>query len=268
MPDPNRLPDASHRLARRPKRWLGFLVAAAVGLTGLAGAKPESEVDRISQTLDRLYRSESSHGTMRMHVKTPNYERELRMEVWTRGMDDTLVRILSPRKERGTATLKKGNEMWNYLPKIKKTIRVPPSMMMSSWMGSDFTNDDMVRESSWQDDYTATMQPKPPAGQKCLEYRAKPKAAVAWDRVAVCVHAEKLYPISQSFYDEKGRKARQMDFSDVRDMGGRVIPTKMTLTPLLEDKKGNQTVVVYEDIKFDVPVDDGLFSLSNLRRDN
>jgi outer membrane lipoprotein-sorting protein len=156
--------------------------------------------------------------------------------------------------------------MWNYLPKIKKTIRVPPSMMMSSWMGSDFTNDDMVRESSWQDDYSAKMLAQPPKGQKCLDYRAKPNAAVAWDRVVACVHADKYYPIRQAFYDEKGRKARVMEFGDVKNLGGRLIPSRMTLTPLTPDKKGNRTVVVYEELKFDVSVPDSLFSLSNLRR--
>ena len=106
-----------------------------------AGPTPQE----LSARLDDLYRSSSSHGRILMHVKTPDYERRLEMEVWSRGQDHTLVRIHSPRKERGVATLKKGKEMWNWLPKIKRTVRVPPSMMMSSWMGSDLTNDGLHR---------------------------------------------------------------------------------------------------------------------------
>lgn len=225
-----------------------------------------SEVDAIADTMDRLYRADSSHGKVTMQIVTPNYERTLEMEVTTRGMDDTLVRILSPRKEKGTSTLKKGREMWNYLPKIKKTIRVPPSMMMSGWMGSDFTNDDMVRESSWREDYDGVVQPNSPKGQKCLKFTAKPDAAVAWDRVVTCVHETEYYPISQDFYDEKGRKARTIVFDDVGDLGGRKVPRRLVLRPLLDDKKGNETIVLYEKMEYDIEVSDSLFSLSRLRR--
>lgn len=262
-------PRAPHRAAavraREPKR---LYISAAIGILGVAllGASPHSEVNEISRALDRLYRSNSSHGELEMQVRTPDYERSLDMEMWTRGMDDTLVRIRSPKKERGTSTLKKGREMWNFLPKIKKTIRVPPSMMMSSWMGSDFTNDDMVRESSWQDDYDAKLTKDAPANQKCLDYRAKADAAVAWDRVVVCVHSKDFYPIREEFYDEKGRKARLMEFSEVREIAGRKVPMRMTLTPLTADKKGNRTVIKYKTLEFDVSVADSMFTLSTLKR--
>ncbi len=249
---------------------LAALLLSPLGWSTRSSAADDSGdgamVDRISHELDRLYRSEFSHGNVRMRVKTPHYERELAMEIWTRGLDDTLVRIHSPRKERGTSTLKKGREMWNYLPKIKKTIRIPPSLMMSSWMGSDFTNDDMVRESSWQQDYTASVQKGAPAGQICLDYRARSDAAVAWDRVVVCVNEKTYVPLTEAFYDEKGRKARVMEFSDVKSFSGRPVPSKMTLTPLTADKRGNETVVIYDELEFDEPLPDRLFSLTNLRR--
>ncbi len=263
---PEREARRASALARAARTHVIRLLAAAVALLMLTAGSASSEADRISRALDRLYRSESSQGTMVMEVTTPNYQRTLEMEIWTRGMDATLVRILSPKKERGTATLKKGPEMWNYLPKIKKTIRVPPSMMMSSWMGSDFTNDDMVRESSWQGDYSATLAGSAPRGQKCIDYRAKRNAAVAWDRVLVCVDESHYYPLRQEFYDEKGRKARVMTFDQVKVLDGRRIPTRMTLTPLTEDKRGNRTVVTYKELRFDVPVSDSLFSLTSLKR--
>ncbi|MEO1171673.1 MAG: outer membrane lipoprotein-sorting protein, partial [Myxococcota bacterium] len=248
----------------------GFVVCLGGMGLGLCEVRAEAHgdgrVDAIARKMDRLYRSDSSRGRMTMKIKTPNYERALEMEIWTRGLEDTLVRIRSPRKEKGTSTLKKGREMWNYLPKIKKTIRVPPSMMMSGWMGSDFTNDDMVRESSWKNDYTGTLLPSPPSGQLCLEFRAKEDAPVAWDRVVTCVHDTEFYPFSQEFFDEKGRKARILTFSGLKDLGGRQVPSVMTLTPLLEDKKGNQTIVTYEEMEWDVEVSDSLFSLSRLRR--
>ena len=112
------------------------------------------DVETIVKKIDQLYRSETSHADMEMHIVTPHWERTLAMTVWSKGMSKTFIRITAPKKEQGVATLRIGNEMWNYLPKTNKVMKIPPSMMMGSWMGSDFTNDDLVRESSMLNDYT------------------------------------------------------------------------------------------------------------------
>ena len=110
---------------------------------------PGAILDRI----DDLYRGKSSHAIMRMAVVTENWTRELELESWSMGKEKSLMRILSPRKEKGTATLKSGKQMWNYLPKVDRVIKIPSSMMGSSWMGSHFTNDDLVKESRMAEDY-------------------------------------------------------------------------------------------------------------------
>ncbi|MCB1694539.1 MAG: outer membrane lipoprotein-sorting protein, partial [Pseudomonadales bacterium] len=185
--------------------------------------------------LDELFRSKASKGRMTMTVVTPDFERTLGMNMVTRGMEDTLIRITSPRKEAGISTLKKGTEMWNYLPKVKKTVRVPPSMMMGAWMGSDFTNDDLVRASSWENDYDMAFVDGVGAGDEvCLRYTPKPSAAVTWDHIDTCFDGGTSLPHRQDFYDEKGRKARTLHFSEVKEMGGRTIPSVMTLEPLLK----------------------------------
>lgn len=232
-----------------------------------APAPAQAEAQRLSRKLDELYRAKSSRGKMSMSIKTPNYERTLEMEVLSRGMDDTLVRLLSPAKERGTATLKRGNEMWNYLPKIAKTIRVPPSMMMGSWMGSDLTNDDLVRASSWERDYDVKFAPEAEdASQRCLAYIPRPNAAVTWRRVVACFERTRELPLKVEYYDEKGRKARTMRYSDVRNLGGRSLPTTTTIEPHLDDKRGNVTVMKVLEMAFEVPVSDDDFSQTALRR--
>ena len=240
------------------------VVAPPAAQASAAPVDPAARVLVLSRRLDRLYRAESSHGNMRMRVVTPNYERELTLEVWSRGMDDTLVRIKSPRKERGTATLKRGNEMWNYLPKIKRTIRIPASMMMGAWMGSDLTNDDLMRESSWEQDYDVALSPSPASGEVCLDYVPKPSAAVTWSKVRVCFDEATELPKAQLFFDEKGREARRITLDKVTEMGGRMLPARMTLVPLR--KEGHQTVVEYEDMEFDVEHPANLFTLTRLRR--
>ena len=106
----------------------------------------DAKVDKILDRMDKLYRSSQSSASMTMKIKTPHWEREMKLKSWTKGLEKTFIVIDYPRKDKGVATLKKGNEMWNYFPKINKVIKVPPSMMMGSWMGSDFTNDDLVNE--------------------------------------------------------------------------------------------------------------------------
>lgn len=244
---------------------------ALLGATLLLVAAPAANADEptleeLSQKLDDLYRFDSSHGTLKMFVKTPHFERELELEVWTEGTEYALVRINSPRKEAGISSLKRGNEMWNYLPKIGKTIRVPPSMMSGSWMGSDFTNDDLMREASWEKDYEVKKSEKSPEGELCLDFTAKPDAAVPWPRVVGCLSRDKLLPKRMEFYDEKDRKARVMEYSDVKTFDGQEMPARMVLTPLT--KEGHETVMVYEDLEFDVKHSKQLFSLTNLRRTN
>ncbi len=187
------------------------------------------------------------------------------MQMITRGMEDTLIRIQSPRKERGTSTLKRGDWMWNYFPKVRKVVRIPPSMMTSSWMGSDLTNDDLVRSSSWEDDYTVSLAGK--TGEEvCLKYTPREDAPVTWSKVEACFNRESKLPEKQLFYDEKGRKVRRMTFGKVREMDGRTIPTRITIEPLSDDKEGHRTVMTYEEIDFNVEVSPATFSMANLRR--
>jgi outer membrane lipoprotein-sorting protein len=250
---------------RNQRPWLLLLAGVLMfPLMGTAWAgKPD--LNTLSRKMDSLYRAKTSKGRMTMSVTTPNYSRTLVMDVMSRGQNDTLIRIKSPRKERGISTLKRGREMWNYLPKIRKTIRIPPSMMMGSWMGSDFTNDDLVKQSSWEKDYTmgwADASAKP--GQLCVAYVPKKSAVVNWSKVMACFSATTLLPQTIVFFDEKKRKVRRLTYSDVRPLGGRNVPTKMTLTPLL--KKGHRTVIQYNNMVFDQPLPANTFTLANLRR--
>ncbi len=244
---------------------VGAAVLAVWGLNAASGWCLDAKA--LSRELDELYRSQSSRGLVSMTVTTPHYTRQLKMKIWSRSLEDTLIRIISPPKEKGTATLKRGNEMWNYLPKIRKTIRVPPSMMMGSWMGSDFTNDDLVKETTWEEDYHVSLVKDPPPGLIGLIYQPKENAPVTWSRIAVSLDQKTHLPVTFEYYDEKERQARVMSFSEVKALGGRTIPARLTLTPLSEEKKGQQTILVYEELEFDLELPPDLFTLTNLRRE-
>ena len=251
---------------RRIKLLVVGMCWMAIGLATIpAMAQPTVNINALLEKLDKLYRSNSSKGVMSMTVVTPHYRRTLKMEIITRGMDDTLIRIVSPRKEKGVSTLKRGNEMWNYLPKIKKVIRIPASMMGGAWMGSDLTNDDLVRGSSYESDYV-TRQVKADVSEICLEHIPKEDAVITWSKVVSCFYEDNQLPKRMEFYDEKGRKVRLIAYSDIKMLGGRLAPTRMTLTPLSGDKLGNETVVSFDEMEFDVEVKSTTFSEANLRR--
>ena len=239
------------------------LAAVLLGPTAVRAAEPD--VDRIIKDIDELYRSTSSYSEIEMHVVTPHWERTMAMNVWTEGMDKTFVRVTAPRKEMGMATLRVENEMWNYLPKTNKVIKVPPSMMMSSWMGSDFTNDDIVREFSLYEDYAYELVTPEEAEPGIVHIDCIPREdlPVVWAHVVIAVREADHLPVWQRYYDEKNELMRTMYFEDIRTFGTRTIPSAMELVP--ENKKGHRTVVRYIKLDFDAEIDGDIFSLRNLR---
>ena len=170
--------------------WFLLVFSVSVGMFTANGVS-EPDVEKIIKHIDQLYRSKTSHADMEMHIVTPHYERTLKMLIWTKGTNKTFIRITAPKKEQGVATLRIGNEMWNYLPKVNKTMKISPSMMMGSWMGSDFTNDDLVKESSMLDDYTYQMITPEDASADLLYVQLIPKedSSIVWGKIIAAVRA-------------------------------------------------------------------------------
>jgi outer membrane lipoprotein-sorting protein len=227
----------------------------------------EQRVYEIVDQVDQLLRGDSSQGTITMQIVTENWQRSLTMQVWSQGTENSLVRIEKPRKEAGTATLKVGNNIWNYLPKVSRTIKIPTSMMMASWMGSHFTNDDLVKESSMSRDYVITLSYEGERnGSSVYEFTLipKPDAAVVWGKLELEVRQDDLMPTWHRYYDEDGTLIRELTFSEYTLMGGRRVPTRLVMQPY--DKPGEQTVIIYDDLVFDVPIQADTFSLRNLER--
>jgi hypothetical protein len=219
-------------------------------------------MDRV----DRILRGESSHGVATMDVVTENWDRSMTMEMWSLGTDYSLIRITAPNKEAGTATLKAEDDIWNYLPRVDRTIKIPASLMMGAWMGSHFTNDDLVKESRLVEDYDIEIAfDGAREGVEVWEFELtpKPEAAVVWGRITYQVRQDDLMPTWARYYDEDGELVRTMTFSDFRVMGGRLVPLAMDMIP--HDKPGEHTSVRYSELEFDIDIDEDFFSLRALR---
>lgn len=226
----------------------------------------DAEVEEIIKHIDQLYRSKTSQAEMEMQIVTPNWERTLAMTVWTKGTDKTFIRLTAPKKEKDVTTLRIGKEMWNYLPKVNKTFKVSPSMMMGSWMGSDFTNDDLVRESSLIDDYSYQLITPENAspGLIYIELIPNEDSPIVWGKVISAVRVNDYLPVWQHFYDEKEKLMRVLNFKEIKSFGAKTIPTVMEMIP--QNKEGYKTVVRFLKAEYDSEIDDKIFTRRNLQK--
>lgn len=256
-------------------RWIGWPLASWPALSLLALASPLPLVLPAQEISGRVVidRAEKAlwgktvQARLAMTVTTPRWRRTLELQSSMDRPRRSFIRILAPAKEAGIGSLRIGTEMWNYLPAIERTIKIPPSMLTQSWMGSDFTNDDLVKESSLVDDYTQRIVGTDSAGGVAVyvvELLPRPEAAVVWGRILFRVRTADFLPVREEFYDERGTLVRVMTFGDVRLLGGRTIPTKWELRSMT--KPGNYTTIVMKSATYDAPIADDVFTQRNLTK--
>jgi hypothetical protein len=240
-----------------------LMIATPVAAVEPVTAEPtEDRAREVIREMEQLYRGDSSRSTITMKVETPQYERMMKMEGMSMGEEHAFFRFLSPKKDRGIATLKRDQEMWNFFPKINKVIKVPPSMMMGSWMGSDFTNDDLVKETTLIDAYHLALE------ETKTEYHVtltpKEKTVTVWGKIDYIVNKSPLLPLSQIFYDDNGERIRRMTFSEPREFDGTLMPSILEMVPL--NKEGHRTLIIYDEMEFNPEgVNEQTFSLRNLK---
>lgn len=227
----------------------------------------EPSAREIVERVETLLWGKTVQGEYEMTIVTPRWQRTLALRAWMERPRRSFIRILAPAKERGIGSLRIGPEMWNYLPNVERTIKIPPSMMLQPWMGSDFTNDDLVKASSVIDDYTSRILREEAADGRpayVLELLPKPDAAVVWGKILYWVRKGDFIPLEEEFYDERGALVRVMTFSEIRPVGGRTIPTKWQIRP--SDKPGNSTTILVKSAVYDRGIDPEIFTQRNLQQ--
>ena len=220
----------------------------------------------IVQKADEKMRGSTSQAEIVIKTVRPSWSREMRVKTWMKGTNLAMIIIQSPAKDKGIAFLKRKKEVWNWMPSLEKTIKLPPSMMSQSWMGTDFTNDDLVKESSIVNDYDHKI-----IGDTIINNRnsyiiqmiPKPEAAVVWGKLIVCIDKKDFLELHTKFYDEDGTLVNIMNGYDVKMMDGRLIPTYFEMIPT--DKKNQKTEMIYKSIQYNKPLDDGFFSTERMK---
>lgn len=236
-----------------------FLVNSALAITASERVH-EAEKNVEGKTFKAV-------GTMT--VKRESEERTMKMQIWWKDRRLAFIRVLEPKKDKGTGNLRVGMDLWQYLPKVNRIVRVPSSMMLQSWMGSDFSNDDLVRGGSLFSDYTHKELGKEKInGEEAvkIECSPKPSAPVVWGKVNLWVRASDNAPLKHEFYTERGVLVKEMLGENIKKFGSHAVPTKMTMKNL--KKKDSETVIEYDvkTVEFDKDIPDSLFTQENLRK--
>ena len=246
-------------------RLAAAIVVAVIAAPWIAAATPGPDAEAILRKTYDNYRSQSSESTVAMTIHRPAWERHLELKGWTRGQDDALVRFTAPAKEAGSATLKLARDTWVYNPRLNQVIKLPASMMSQSWMGSDFSYDDLAKSEEIITDYThRVVAVSQAAGHSVwtIEATPKPGAPVVWGKVTLNIRDDYVI-LEETFFDQDMKPARRMTTGKVGLIGGRPYPVSMTMSPL--DQPGQWTRTDTGDARFNAALPSWLFTLSNLQ---
>jgi outer membrane lipoprotein-sorting protein len=250
----------------RLKISLGIVLLFIGGLSILSMRLPAGiSADDIIAKANEKMRGNTLQAQITVQIIRPTWTRELSMKSWSKGLDMSMALVTAPAQDKGTVYLKRKKEAWNWVPAIQRTIKLPPSMMSQSWMGTDLTNDDLINSSSIVDDYIHKLVGEETiAGRNCykIELDPKPQAAVVWGKIVTWVDKTEYFQMKSQFFDEDGNVVNTMNFTNIKSMGGRSIPTHFEVIPA--DKPGNKTVMIYNNLIFDKPIADDFFTVQTM----
>jgi outer membrane lipoprotein-sorting protein len=248
------------------KLFLNIIITGLFLATGsLSFSQDLSAMEIVKRANDKAT-GNTSQGIMKMTIERPGWSREVTMKSWSKGTEYYLIYITEPARDKGQVFMKREQDMWNWMPSINRMIKLPPSMMGQSWMGSDFTNDDLVRMNSIIDDFTHKITGSEKIdGLDCyvIELIPKPEAAVVWGKIILWISKDDYYELKGAYYDEDEVLVNTMESSDIKQMGDRKLPSRTVMTPV--DKPGNRTILEMLDVTFNKPIDDDFFSQQNMK---
>ena len=209
----------------------------------------------------------TAYSEFTISIVRPKWTREMSLKSWSKGEDYSLILLTAPAKEKGAAFLQRKKEVWNWIPSIERTIKLPPSMMSQSWMGTDFTNDDLVKESSQVYDYVHTIK-----GDTILEGRncykilltPKPDAAVVWGKIITYIDSVDYIQLRAEMYDEDDFLVNIINSSEIKEMGVQLLATQMEMIPV--EKDGHKTILTMKEMVFDKPIADNFFTTRNMKK--
>ena len=243
--------------------WLLVPTLAVCAADSAPAEFTAEDLQTLVRQVETQYNGNSAHGRMTMRIATEHWQRTLTMEMWSWQRERFLTRIEAPAKERGVATLKIDRDVWNYLPKVDRTIKIPSSMMGGSWMGSHITNDDLVKSSQVDKEYEFSLV-RADEAEIIIDCLPQPDTVTVWGKLVYSIDRPTMTPAQIDYFDEDLKLVRHLYFDRIEQIGDRTIPMRMRVEPV--DKPGESTELIYEEIAFDIGLTPEYFSLRNLKK--
>jgi Outer membrane lipoprotein-sorting protein len=250
-------------VSQRTRAILGWILATILTGGTASAAETPDPIDLVKKAID-YWRGNTSYMAVDMTVHRPEWERSLSMAGWTRGREDTLIRFTAPAKDAGNATLKVGPSMWIFTPKLNQVIKLPASMMAQSWMGSDFSYNDLAKTDQIIDEYSHELIGTTEMNghtEYTVESIPKPNAPIVWGKQQLRIRDDFVL-LEETFFDQDLQLVKRLEATMVAPLGGRPYPVIMRMTDLGEED--HWTELHYQDAVFDLELPDYLFTLSNL----
>ncbi len=251
------------KLARKTFwNWAALLIILISSISSFG-----QDASNIVQKADDKMKGRKNYSEITIKIIRPSWSREMKMKSWSLGTEYSLSYLEAPAKDKGTIFLKRNRELWNWLPSIERTIKMPPSMLAQSWMGSDLTNDDLVKETSNKDDFSSKiMSTETIAGRKCWKIEMIPRdnAAVVWGKIITWIDQKDHIYMKSEYYDEDEYLVNTMSAGAIKALGGRILASEMHIVPA--DEPGNETVMIINKIDFNANISISFFTVQNMKR--
>lgn len=252
----------------RPSRCLRAGLALALTAVALiprvALAAPPDEAERLVRAAVDYWRDVSSYSVAEMHIHRPDWQRSYTLRIWTRGEKHSLVRVVAPPKDAGSGTLLIDNDMWSYTPKINRVIKIPSSMMSQSWLGSDFSNNDLAKADELIEQYSHRLvatEKRDGHTVHVVESTPKETAPVPWGKEIVRIRDDHVL-LEHAFFDQDLKPVKTMVTSELKPMGGKIVATRQRMTKV--DRPDEWTEVVVREARFGLRLPDLLFTQAHL----
>ena len=230
-------------------------------------AQEQFTAKEIIEKADSKVRGKTNKSVMEMQIIRPTWQRDISMKSWSNGLDFSMTYITAPARDKGQVFMKRKTEMWNWMPSIGRMVKIPASMMSQGWMGSDYTNDDILKESSIVVDYNHSLAGEEVVeGLNCYKIEMQPKeeAAVIWGKVYKWITKDEFIQIKSEYFDEDDELVKSDFGYDFKEMDGRLIPSRIEIVPA--DDEGKKTVLFIKEIEFDIEINESFFSQQNMKR--
>ena len=244
-----------------------LVVIVFAGLVAMAASTADPTADSIIKKSQDKFTGAQTTASITITIQRPKWTRTMGIKSWSKGTKFSMNLITAPARDKGTVFLKRDKEVWNWIPSVERIIKLPPSMMSQSWMGTDLTNDDLVRESSVEKDFTHTLLGKETVGgRECYKIQsvAKEEAAVVWGKIVSWIDVKDYIQMKAQFFDEDNELVNTFNSMNVKMMGGKMIASKMEIAPA--DKKNQKTIFEYTSLDFTTPISDDFFTVQNMKR--